>query len=842
MAIKQRALMKLNTTKNHMVRAMSTGSKAALDRVCQDLTETRELYRKGLSRQGYAAYEEIWDGLVLAVRKMVEDGEEDVREEVYTLCQELLQYLEQETGTETRFKKEIVFLPYKGEMWDSLESIWRAAAGDKEHCNAYVIPIPYADRNPDGSVARWHYEGDRFPEDVPIVDWQQVDLSVLHPDAIFIQNPYDGSNLVTSIDGRYYAENLRTNTDLLIYSPYYVTSGGMGEGARNCPVFPYVDYIIVQSESLRKFFHPSVPLEKLIPLGSPKLDRVIRFCNAPPDPPEAWKEKLKGKTVYFYNTSLGGMLYDTAAFLNKMQYVFRTFAGRKDACLIWRPHPLMAATLSSMRETAVPYYEKLKEMFLKEDIGIYDDTPDIDRTIALSDVYVGDGATSVTMLFAIVGKPMFILDDNIHELPQPEDWRGGTLTEVTFQGQDDWIVTPSNQLYHATGQGDAYLHVCSLCEYHAGSYYLKVVEVGGKDYVCPANAQDILLVSEDGLGERIPLEREVEIPGAFAQAWQAGPYIFLVPLRYPAVVRYDTRTKELAYLKDVNHIFAKNIRGEWRIGGSCVWQGELLIASPDTSEVLRINVGTLETKVENVGAGSGGCCLMAVDGEEVWLLPSAGFTLRRWHPATGEIQEYSAKVEGIQCRHPVHQFACDEFPFGQPAFDEDYVYLPPCWGNKFVRLRRDIGAAGEWGIPLQATSAGKDSYFGRTSVAGFLRETEKGHWRMFYWPERKLYDVEVRTGECREVPVLLDEDALRHEAAGFAEQAEWLRYGCQENAFHTLPALLDGTLPGDLHDKDRQLRAYRQVAANYDGTAGEKIYQFAMQKLEQARKMETVGE
>ena len=525
------------------------------------------------------------------------------------------------------------------------------------------------------------------------------------------------------------------------------------------------------------------------------------------------------------------MLYDTAAFLNKMQYVFRTFAGREDACLIWRPHPLMAAALSSMRESAIPYYERLKEMFLREDIGIYDDTPDIGKTISLSDVYIGDSSTSVTMLFAIVGKPMFILDDNIHELPQPEDWRGGLLSEVAFQCQDNWIVTASNQLYYAKRQEDSYRHVCSLCEYHAGGYYLKAMEIDGKAYVCPANAQDILLVSEDGIEERVPLEREIEIPGAFVQAWRAGSYIFLVPLRYPAIVRYDTRTKKLSYLKDLNRIFVKNIRGEWRIGGSCVWQGELLIASPDTSEVLRIDVETLETEVETVGTGNTGCCLMAVDGGDVWLLPSAGFTLRRWRPATGGVMEYSAKVEGFQCRHPVHQFDCDEFPFGQPAFDEDYVYLPPCWGSKFVRLRRDTGAAGEWKIPLQATSEGRNCYFGRTNVAGFLRKTENGHWRMFYWPERKLYDVEVKTGECREVPVLLDEDALRHEAVGFTEQSEWLRYGCQENAFHTLPALLDGALPGDPHDRVRQLRGYRRVAANYDGTAGEKIYQFAMEKL-----------
>ena len=55
MAIKQRALRKLNTTKAHVFRAMSTGSKAALDDVCRDLTETRDLYREGLPWSGYAA-------------------------------------------------------------------------------------------------------------------------------------------------------------------------------------------------------------------------------------------------------------------------------------------------------------------------------------------------------------------------------------------------------------------------------------------------------------------------------------------------------------------------------------------------------------------------------------------------------------------------------------------------------------------------------------------------------------------------------------------------------------------------------------------------------------------
>lgn len=48
-------------------------------------------------------------------------------------------------------RKEVVFLPYKASMWDSLESVWKAAVQD-ENTDAYVIPISYYDKNPDGRL------------------------------------------------------------------------------------------------------------------------------------------------------------------------------------------------------------------------------------------------------------------------------------------------------------------------------------------------------------------------------------------------------------------------------------------------------------------------------------------------------------------------------------------------------------------------------------------------------------------------------------------------------------------------------------------------------------------
>ena len=55
-------------------------------------------------------------------------------------------------------RKEVVFLPYKASMWDSLESVYLAAKED-EQCDAYVVPIPYYDKNADKSLGEMHYEG-----------------------------------------------------------------------------------------------------------------------------------------------------------------------------------------------------------------------------------------------------------------------------------------------------------------------------------------------------------------------------------------------------------------------------------------------------------------------------------------------------------------------------------------------------------------------------------------------------------------------------------------------------------------------------------------------------------
>lgn len=730
---------------------------------------------------------------------------------------------------------EVVFLPYKASMWDSLESVWMAANED-EDCDAYVVPIPYYDKNPDGSVREVHYEIDDFPSYVPVTDYEDYDLSKRYPDIIFIHNPYDNYNYVTSVGPKFYSGELRKYTDCLVYIPYYSTSGGMSEAQATCPAYYNADYIVIQSPKLRKFFDAALPEKKFLPFGSPKFDRIVRMCSEPKQLPEAWEDKARGKKLYFYNTSIGGMLQNTEKFLKKMEYVFRCFEGREDACIVWRPHPLLESTFQSMREEYYPFYTELKRVFVENGLGIYDDTPDITPTIALCDAYIGDAGTSVTSLFGIVGKPMFILNNNIHTKPGEDDWRGEIIKGYYPDGNDEWMVTQGNHLYHSPDHDYKYEYYCDLSEYAYGYYYLKAICINGKVYVCPANAQDILIVGDRKVEKRICLEHCMEQAGAFAEAFHIGDVIYLIPSKYPAIVKYDAVSGKVEYIRGYNDVFTGNVNGEWRIGGGCVWKDSLLLASPVDNQVLEINHNSGEIRLLTVNTDrQQGCSVIVSDGTDVWMLPYSGDVIVRWNPDTEDVQEYSGVPDGFSCRNKISGELCMDRPFGRPAFCSKYVYLPPYWGNMYVRLNQETGQMDEWKPPFPVPEKEKNEYYYVTGTKSYFVYPEAaagdGSYRLFSVYDRKLYDVNLSTGEYQEIPIEFNPEDIRAHEPGFCENSDWLIYACQENAVNTLDRFLDDDMIGNAFDKDRQISAYGSIAANYDGTSGEKVYQFLKSRI-----------
>lgn len=747
--------------------------------------------------------------------------------------------VENSVKNDIKIRLEMVFLPYKASMWDSLESVWRAADADPD-CDAYVVPIPYYDKNRDGTLGTYHYEGDRFPADVPVVHYEEYRLEEREPDAVFIHNPYDNMNFVTSVEPRFYSFEIKKHTPCLVYIPYYATSGNMSEAQSSCMAYYFADYIIIQAEKYRKFFDPELPKEKLVPLGSPKFDKVIRLCRNPSEPPEAWKEKMAGRKVYFFNTSINGMLANTEAFLRKMEYVFRCFAKCEDACLLWRPHPLLESSFASMRAEYKPVYDKLKQYFMANNLGIYDDTPEIEPTIALCDAYIGDGATSVTALFAAAGKPLFLLDHQIDREPEKEDWRGNVIPGFFHDGNGRYMVTGGGALFYDADGSYQYKYAGSLCEYqsiYAGYYLSYVVSVLGKDYACPGNAQEILLLEQGKIVKRIGLERRLEQPGAFCAATACGKYLLLLPNRYPALVRYDTVTGEIRYFTEGLDVFVDESTGEKRFGGFCVWKEYLFLASPVNNYVTGIHVPTGKTQIMTTKAeNTCGCVFLIADGEELWLLPYEGYTITRWNPESGEMREYDCRIDGLECKHPIFGYACDTAPFGFPAVLEDALYLPPGWGNRYLRLDKETGESSVWEPAWGEKQKTAGCYYPPSGESAIFIKVSEGkeeeEWQLYTYADKKLYGINLFTGDCREQPLTFQAEDMQKLAVGFDRASEWNKYtACEEDAFHTLADFLQDTLPGRPFDPERAGREFAQIAANSDGTCGEKTYAFVRDKL-----------
>ena len=420
MSRKKRVLRRLHLVESDLQKTAKTNSKAMWGIVSKGLIAARDIWQEGLTEKTYLAYGEIYDGLILASQQMAASEEKSIEADTISLCRELLQYLIGQTEKETAVKKDIVFLPYKASMWDSLESVWKAAYADKEHCNAYVMPIPYCDRNPDGSVAEWHCERDLFPKYVPTLDWQKVDLMAWHPDIILYHYPYDDYNRVTSLDGRYYSRNLRQCADKLVYIPYFVLEEPCTEESVEHFVTTQgvlnADKVIVQSEAMRELYinilmkrtnQPDRAYweERISGAGSPKIEKVLSSKKEDFEMPEKWKRLVDGKKVILYNTSLTAMLQNSDKVCDKLRYVFDVFRNRDDVVLWWRPHPLMKSTFHSMRPQYEDEYLSLEKQYIEEGWGIYDESPDLHRAICWSDIYYGD-QSSVVSLYTCQMKPV----------------------------------------------------------------------------------------------------------------------------------------------------------------------------------------------------------------------------------------------------------------------------------------------------------------------------------------------------------------------------------------------------------------------------------------------------
>ncbi|BEU88746.1 hypothetical protein TAMA11512_22100 [Selenomonas sp. TAMA-11512] len=660
------------------------------------LSSVDDLCQSALSAKRASYYHDIFHG-ILSLIEQADWG--NVPQEEYTrssdLMAKILQMGMDALQEEREIKQVIFFLPYKVSMWDSLESIYQAAKADVEHCEAYVMPIPYCDRDPDGMPAAWHCES---PKHVRCLDFQEYPLERLReirPDAIFFHNPYDGVNYVTSVHPDYYAEKLKDVTDKLVYVPYYISGSSISDLLCRMPGVIHADYVIAESEEIARQMraaHANDPAiaEKILPLGSPKFDTVLGKTPRDFKLPPAWKKVCAGRKVVLYNTSISDalnasfMIHDGRSLVtDKIREVFDYFREHREYALWWRPHPLMKETLRSMRPALVETYEALERTYRKEGWGVYDDTPDVDRAIVCSDVYYGD-FSSMIWLYQATGKPILI--ENLNP------YQSCTVGTTNFSVEEDrvsFVDAWTRRLLHWDwGMSQSVTDGRIPLEMLTNSYfpYAALVRQGNLAVILPMWNRSVL--SYDYCSKEFKKIDEItnvyvyENAGLVTYVARCHETLYAYGMNSSEIFKYDFRSGQCTHLSDWFEELREslNLRQvsasvENRLLMGFVRRGRYLyIACAKANLVLSVDTETDCHTFHSIGDSSWRFVDIADDGEYLWILGAEGQPVVRWQPETGTVDsyEYADKVpEGVgytylECsHHSIHVYPDSNLGLGR---------------------------------------------------------------------------------------------------------------------------------------------------------------------------------
>lgn len=317
-------------------------------------------------------------------------------------------------------RRKVVFVCYKPEAFYRYQPY--ISQYDDDYTDVYVLPIPYSYKKYDGSVYASRYDIDSYPDGIKLEDYRSFDLDFLQPDIIYIQQPYDRWNPVTSVDPDFYSHRLKECCQQLVYIPWFVTEDFTAldhrqyHNAKDYVLMPGVvnaDKVILQSEAIREVY----------------LDRLVSWAG--PESEDIWKEKLlvsdeedikkrlakkQDKKTLVYHVEISSFA-ECDNIIDKIKTRLDIFATYKDRLdVIWYQSSDFDKALKEKFPDKYEDYACIRRDWM--DIignGDFDKSSEGEAYRQLADnahAYYGDGC-SLAMLFNVRSKPVMLANYNI---------------------------------------------------------------------------------------------------------------------------------------------------------------------------------------------------------------------------------------------------------------------------------------------------------------------------------------------------------------------------------------------------------------------------------------------
>ncbi|MCR5655209.1 MAG: LicD family protein [Lachnospiraceae bacterium] len=304
-------------------------------------------------------------------------------------------------------KRIVVFLPFKGSYWESMRPVYEEECA-RIDTEVFVIPIPYYYKHLGRPFGSEVLDYEEYPEDLPGYDHREIDLELLHPDVIYIQNPYDAYHAGITVLEEHYAAHLRSCTDCLVYVPYFTVSDFEKEQVCEdfcltyyclVPGVAYADAVLLSSEKIRERFIEK--WEEFSGSGS-LIAEKLKIC-AP-----IKTEEQNGKKKVLYRNTIGSLSRYGMKAIEKTRQVLAIFNENRDKVdLLWAPQKELAGYLPRLPQDISEAYEALVADYKEKNRGAYDEEISDARAVEECDAYYGD-AHAIAMQFLYAKKPVMI--------------------------------------------------------------------------------------------------------------------------------------------------------------------------------------------------------------------------------------------------------------------------------------------------------------------------------------------------------------------------------------------------------------------------------------------------
>jgi len=284
--------------------------------------------------------------------------------------------------------------------------------------------------------------------------------------------------------------------------------------------------------------------------------------------------------------------------------------------LLWRPHPLLEGTIKSMRPWLEQEYAEIVNEYKNGGYGIYDDSQDLNRAVALSDMYYGD-ASSVTNLFEAAGKAVL--------------WQAfGDMhysCGIFDYGNYVYFMDYMNLLYKydKKSKNTEYMGIITM---QNNSAYFDIAENNKKLYFAPYYRNNKITFFDiyKSKFEQINCKEDCKYNYNFVYVVSFKNFIYFIPAEFPAIMRLNVDTGEITcfseWVNKVSKLQVSKLQEAWKdiiFLGYCAVDTELALVIHGANAIMFFNMETGDYEVKSIGEKSEQYSNICFDGENYYI-------------------------------------------------------------------------------------------------------------------------------------------------------------------------------------------------------------------------------